>query len=93
MKNAPVCCRFTRMKNEQSTSFPLVLAGEGERVKVVHLRGGSLMRERLLSMGINMDDEILVVHKQHNGAVLIEKGGYRYALGGGMAHKINVRKA
>ena len=93
MKNAPVCCRFSGMVNEQSTSFPLVLAGEGERVKVVHLRGGSLMRERLLSMGINLDDEILVVHKQHNGAVLIEKGGYRYALGGGMAHKINVRKA
>jgi ferrous iron transport protein A len=93
MKNASLCCRMPEMENKNSASYPLVLASEGERVKVVHLRGGSLMRERLLSMGINMDDEILVVHKQHNGAVLIEKEGCRYALGGGMAHKINVTKA
>ena len=30
--------------------------------------------------------------KQANGAVLIEKSGCRYGLGGGMAHKINVIK-
>ncbi len=76
----------------QVGSFPLILAGEGERVRVVGLRGGCMLRERLLSMGISVEDEILVVHKQENGAVLIEKSGCRYGLGGGMAHKINVTK-
>jgi Fe2+ transport system protein FeoA len=32
------------------------------------------------------------VQKQHGGALLIEKSGCRYALGGGMAHKINVTR-
>lgn len=92
MDNASTHCLYPETENEKPSSYPLVLADEGELVKIVHLRGGSLMRERLLSMGINMDDEIIVVHKQHNGAVLIEKGGHRYALGGGMAFKINVTK-
>lgn len=43
-------------------------------------------------MGINLADNLLVVHKQADGAVLIEKSGCRYGLGGGMAHKINVIK-
>jgi len=71
-------------------SFPLALAGEGEKVKIVLFRGGGTMQERLLSMGVQVEDEIVVIQRQHNGAVLIEKAGSRYALGGGMAHKINV---
>jgi ferrous iron transport protein A len=51
-----------------------------------------LLRQRLLGMGIHIDDEILVVQRQNGGAVLIEKTGSRYALGGGMAHKINVTR-
>lgn len=81
-----------RAVSDRTHSYPLVLAGEGEVVKVVGLHGGHRLRERLLSMGINMEDELLVVHKQVNGAVLIEKSGCRYGLGGGMAFKINVTK-
>lgn len=73
-------------------SYPLILASEGETVKVIGLHGGHRFRERLLSMGINIEDTLLVVHKQTSGAVLIEKSGCRYGLGGGMAHKINVIK-
>jgi len=71
-------------------SFPLAIASEGEKVRIVLFRSGTLMRERLLSMGIQLNDELMVVQKQNGGAVLIEKSGTRYALGGGMAHKINV---
>jgi len=78
--------------SETMPAYPLVLAGEGEIVKVVGVHGGRLLRVRLLSMGINVEDELLVVNKQANGAVLIEKSGYRYGFGGGMAHKINVIK-
>ncbi len=73
-------------------SFPLALAGEGERVKIVHFHNGAQMRERLLSMGICLDDEIEIIQRQQGGAILIEKTGNRYAFGGGMAHKINVTR-
>lgn len=81
-----------RVVNGSVPAYPLVLAGEGEVVKIVLLHGGHRFRERLLSMGIDLEDEVTVVHRQGNGAVVIEKAGSRYGLGGGMAHKIQVIK-
>ena len=75
---------------KSSSSFPLALAGEGEVVRVSFLPQGSKIQERLMSMGICVNDEVTVVQKQLGGALLIEKNGVRYALGGGMAHKIQV---
>lgn len=87
------CCYENQKRGTNSNpAFSLALAGEGERVKIVSCRGGGLLRERLLSMGIHIDDEIKVIQKQNGGAILIEKIGSRYALGGGMAHKINVTR-
>ena len=79
-------------QNQSVQSFPLAMAGEGETVRIVFIRGGRKIQERLLSMGINIDDEIEVVQRQEKGAVLISKEGNRYALGGGMAQKIQVIK-
>ena len=73
-------------------SFPLSMAGEGEQVRVTLLPQGSRVQERLISMGIHVNDEITVVKKQPGGALMIEKNGARYALGGGMGHKIQVVK-
>lgn len=84
------CGGTKRNKADLNSSFPLAFAGEGEKVRIVFLRGGGAMRERLLSMGICQDDEIMIVQKHDGGAVLIARGGNRIALGGGMAHKINV---
>nr|WP_321465104.1 FeoA family protein [uncultured Desulfobulbus sp.] len=75
-----------------SQLFPLALAGVGEVVTVASLPVGTKLQERLMSMGINLHDEITVVQKQGGGALLIEKDGVRFALGGGMALKINVAK-
>lgn len=86
------CCEHQKRKTDTNPSFSLALAGEGERVKIISCRSGGLLRERLLSMGIHIDDEIKVIQKQNGGAMLIEKTGSRYALGGGMAHKINVTR-
>jgi len=72
------------------TSFPLALAAEGEKVKIVLVRGGGLLRERLLGMGLGLEDEIVILRKQDGGAVLIGREHDRLMLGGGMAHKINV---
>lgn len=83
-------CESQKERAVSSMSFPLAFASQGEKVKIVLLRGGGLLQERLLSMGICVDDEIVIVQKQDGGAVLIARGGNRIALGGGMAHKINV---
>lgn len=86
--------RHTALPNQTAAlmppSFPLAIAAEGETVKIVLFRSGSSLRERLLGMGIQMHDELRVVQRQNGGAILVEKSGTRYALGGGMAHKINV---
>ena len=74
-------------------SFPLSMAGEGEMVRVALLPQGSKIQERLMSMGICINDEVTVVQKQHDGALMIEKNGARYALGGSMAHTIQVVKS
>lgn len=71
-------------------SFPLSLAEEGETVRIIMVRSGGQLKERLLSMGLQVDDTVTVIRKQPGGATIIEKSGSRYALGGGMALKINV---
>ncbi|OEU73001.1 MAG: hypothetical protein BA864_07100 [Desulfuromonadales bacterium C00003093] len=77
--------------NSSSPSdFPLVLAGEGEKVRIVSLRGGKGFQERLISMGLNVGDEIEVMHCPGRGAVVVAREGARYVLGGGMAQKIFV---
>lgn len=86
------CCGNKKRGTDSDPSFSLALVGEGEKVKIVSCQGGGLLRERLLSMGIHIDDKIKVLQKQNGGGMLIEKMGSRFALGGGMAHKINVTR-
>ena len=88
------CCGETdRIMAGRSASFPLALASEGEKVRIVFFReNGVTLRKRLLGMGICQDDEIVIVAKHDGGAVLIARGGSRIALGGGMANKINVTR-
>lgn len=74
-------------------SFPLALASEGEIVRVIMFPEGSKIQERLISMGISVNDEVTIVQKQPGGALMIEKNGTRYAMGGGMAFKIHVVKS
>lgn len=83
-------CEATLRDKFPGGTLPLALAGERERLKIVALEGGGRMQERLLSMGICLGDEIEVIRRQHGGSILIEKDGNRYALGGGMALKIQV---
>lgn len=81
-------------KKEKSPqiSFPLAMAGDGETVRIVSVFRGRKIREKLQGMGIQIDDVIKVVQRRDKGAVLISKENNRYALGGGMALKIDVIK-
>ncbi|MDX9841001.1 MAG: FeoA domain-containing protein [Desulfobulbus sp.] len=82
------CCRY--QQSVEPAGIPLTLADAGTRVRIVQLRAGARMRERLLGMGIGLEQEISVLQRQNGGAVLIETGGKRYALCCGMAQAIRV---
>ncbi|HIP83455.1 MAG TPA: ferrous iron transport protein A [Desulfocapsa sulfexigens] len=79
-------------QENKGPSFPLALAGSGEIVRIRMIRGGGKMKERLLSIGLQVDDTIEIVQNREKGAVLVAKDGNRFMLGGGMAQKINVSK-
>lgn len=70
--------------------FPLTLAAEGERVKVVALRTGRHATERLRGMGLAVNSVLEVIARQPGGAMLIGHGPTRLALGAGMASRIAV---
>ena len=73
----------------QSSSFPLSMADEGRHVLVVALRGGSGLDRRMTEMGLNVGAK-LGVRQREGGGVVVMRGETRFALGGGMAHKILV---
>lgn len=71
--------------------FPLSMADEGARVRVVALRGGAGLDKRMTEMGLNVGSE-LTVRQRQGGGVVVSRGETRFALGGGMAHKIMVER-
>lgn len=70
--------------------FPLGMASEHEKVKIVSIHGGKMLTKRLASMGLIEDIEIQVLQKEHNNGIIVLCGETRLALGMGMAHKISV---
>ena len=88
----PAFCGTKGQIGFQGAAFPLAFANEGELVEIASFRSRGRMQERLLSMGLCVGNEIAIIKKQHCGAVLIEKAGNRYVLGGGMALKIQVNR-
>ena len=80
---------MTKIQNINS-AFPLPMAGEGDRVKIVSLNGGSNFRTRLRGMGLNSGSEIEIIQNSFGGKMLIAFEGTRLFLGGGMAQRIDV---
>ena len=73
-----------------TSNFPLMMADEGARV--VALNGGAGLDRRMTEMGLNVGAE-LVVRQRQGGGLVVMRGETRFALGGGMAHKIMVTPA
>jgi ferrous iron transport protein A len=69
-----------------------MMADEGAHVRVVGLMGGAGLEKRMTEMGLNVGAE-LVVRQRQGGGLVVMRGETRYALGGGMAHKIMVAPA
>ena len=68
---------------------PLMMSNEGDRVRVVALMGGAGLDKRMTQMGLNVGAELTVVLRQ-GGGLVVQRGESRFALGGGMAHKVMV---
>lgn len=72
-----------------AASFPLSMATEGTRVRIVALHGGAGLAKRMTEMGLNVGSE-LTIRQRQGGGVVVARGETRFALGGGMAHKVMV---
>jgi ferrous iron transport protein A len=75
-----------------SIAFPLSMADDGACVRVVALRGGDNLTKRMTEMGLNVGSELVVRQRQGGGGLVVSRGETRFALGGGMAHKVMVEK-
>lgn len=75
----------------RAEKFPLAMARDDSTVCIVAVHGGDGLARRLGDMGLVVGAEISVRQRQGAGLV-VARGETRYALGGGMAHKIWVRE-
>lgn len=75
-----------------SAAFPLSMADEGSRLRVVALRGGDGLARRMTELGLNVGSELTVRQRQGGGGMVVARGETRYAIGGGMAHKVWVER-
>lgn len=69
--------------------FPLTMASEGDRLRIVALHGGRTASLRLTELGLNVGAEVEVLQRQ-GGGLLIARGEARIAIGGGLAAKVLV---
>ncbi len=71
-------------------TFPLMLASEGERVRVVAIGGGEGMNRKLCDLGLIPGCEVTVISRNPGGQMIIGRDDLRLALGTGMAHRVMV---
>ena len=73
-------------------AFPLPVAPLGCRLRIAALHGGAEFTRRLTELGLNVGCEI-TLQQREGGKFVVKRGETRFALGGGMAHKIMVAPA
>ena len=73
--------------------MPLAMVAPREPVKVVSIRAGRGLTQRLVDMGLTPGASLKIVSDFMSGPVIIEFRGSRVALGHGVAHKIIVQRA
>jgi ferrous iron transport protein A len=73
-------------------SFPLILAGEAERVRIVAIAGGEGLYRKLTDLGLVPGSEITIVSRVPGGPMVVARDDLRVALGTGMAHRVMVAR-
>ena len=69
--------------------IPMSLCSPGETVRVERIRSGLRLRRRLLSMGLNVGDQIKVISNSPFG-LIVSHNGVRLAVGPGAARRVFV---
>ncbi len=77
-------------QGDRRAGFPLRMAGEGDRVKIVGLIGGAGLHDRLAGIGLAVGSRLQVLRNPMDGKLIVDCQGTRLFIGGGMAHKIAV---
>jgi ferrous iron transport protein A len=75
-----------------SHHLPLNMVHPGEEVKIVSVRAGRGLSQRLADMGLTPGTLLTVINSYGAGPVLINLRGTRLALGFGIAQKITVAR-
>jgi Fe2+ transport system protein FeoA len=76
------------MANEiELTDQPLASMPPGQRVRITEHRGGRMLRARLLSLGLNLGQEVEIL-QNNRGLIIVGINGGRVALGRGISQKI-----
>ncbi|OYD16216.1 hypothetical protein CH330_03405 [candidate division WOR-3 bacterium JGI_Cruoil_03_51_56] len=70
--------------------IPLSMMSSGEQGRVVQIRGGRGMRNRLADVGIREGSEIAVVTGQRRGPIMVLHDNTKVGIGFGMAHRIMI---
>jgi len=70
--------------------IPLAFAPEGKILRVVGIRGGRGVMQRLADLGLLPGSIIRVVKSTGGGAILLELRGSKIALGRGISMKVFV---
>ncbi|MFO1129383.1 MAG: FeoA family protein [Rhodospirillales bacterium] len=73
-----------------ATTFPLPLASEGERVRIVGFRSGREMERKLADLGLCVGSEITIVSRDLRGPLLVARDSVRIGIGAGIAHRVFV---
>jgi ferrous iron transport protein A len=74
-------------------AFPLLLATEGERVRIVAVGGGRGMDRKLSDLGLVIGCEVTVLRRDPGGPMVIARDAMRLALGTGIAHRVLVSRS
>jgi len=72
------------------SGFPLVQAGDGERVEIVGVDGGLSVHRKFTDLGLAPGQRVEVVTRQPGGPLLLAAGDTRVAVGFGLAMKVRV---
>ena len=70
--------------------IPLAMAHEGERLRIMEIRGGREVMQRLADLGLAPNSTVKVIKSVGRGPILLEVMGSRIALGRGICMKLFV---
>lgn len=88
----PKLCYGGTMKTRSDEIFPLILAKEGESLIISDIRGGKFFKDKCISMGIIPGVKIEISNNSRGGPCLMKIGDSRIIIGGGMMHRIFVKR-